>query len=248
MSADWYPGIQAFCSHWRHAPMLQQTLDTLEREFADDSDASIDAAKALVECACRLLVEELDDPAAPLKPARIRYSARRASGARHAIIAGVEHRAHFFVMTLPHSDACFAAAYPAPDTPFRRGLMRPLRSGQRVADIAKISYAGFGGTAKPALARHRRPRYQSNDYSVPVAYGHQEVWIRGYVHEVVIGCSTEIIARPVTWLVPPIYSIRRRNLGILHHHRIPFPACIRSSKSSRTARRSTQKSLPCDSR
>ena len=26
--------------------------------------------------------------------------------------------------------------------------------------------------------------------------------------------------------VPPIYSIYRRNLGILHHHRIPFPACI----------------------
>ena len=70
MRADWYPGIQAFCSHWRHAPMLQQTLDTLEREFADDSDASIDAAKALVECACRLLVEELDDPAAPLKPTK----------------------------------------------------------------------------------------------------------------------------------------------------------------------------------
>ena len=70
MRADWYPGIQAFCSHWRHAPMLQQTLDALEREFADDSDASIDAAKALVECACRLLVEELDDPAGPLKPAK----------------------------------------------------------------------------------------------------------------------------------------------------------------------------------
>ena len=70
MRADWYPGIQAFCSHWRHAPMLQQTLDTLEREFADDGDASIDAAKALVECACRLLVEGLDDPAAPLKPAK----------------------------------------------------------------------------------------------------------------------------------------------------------------------------------
>ena len=29
-------------------------------------------------------------------------------------------------------------------------------------------------------------RYRSNDYSVPVSYGHQEVWIRGYVHEVVI--------------------------------------------------------------
>ena len=30
---------------------------------------------------------------------------------------------------------------------------------------------------------------------MPVAYGHQEVWIRGYVHEVVIGCGVEIIAR-----------------------------------------------------
>ena len=30
---------------------------------------------------------------------------------------------------------------------------------------------------------------------MPVAYGHQEVWVRGYVHEVVIGCGAEIIAR-----------------------------------------------------
>ena len=33
-----------------------------------------------------------------------------------AIIAGVKYRAHFFVMTLPHSDACFVAAYPAATT------------------------------------------------------------------------------------------------------------------------------------
>ena len=38
-------------------------------------------------------------------------------------------------------------------------------------------------------------RYRTNDYSVPVAYGHQEVWLRGYVHEVVIGCGAGIIAR-----------------------------------------------------
>ena len=38
-------------------------------------------------------------------------------------------------------------------------------------------------------------RYRSNDYSVPVAFGHREVWIRGYVQEVVIGCAGEIIAR-----------------------------------------------------
>ena len=38
-------------------------------------------------------------------------------------------------------------------------------------------------------------RYKTNDYSVPVAYGHRDVWIRGYVDEVVIGCSGEVITR-----------------------------------------------------
>ena len=38
-------------------------------------------------------------------------------------------------------------------------------------------------------------RYRLNDYSVPVAYGHREVWVRGYVGEVVIGCGGNIIAR-----------------------------------------------------
>ena len=38
-------------------------------------------------------------------------------------------------------------------------------------------------------------RYKTNDYSVPVAYGHRDVWVRGYVDEVVIGCGGEVIAR-----------------------------------------------------
>ncbi len=38
-------------------------------------------------------------------------------------------------------------------------------------------------------------RYRSNDYSVPTSFGHHEVFVRGYVHEVVIACGTEIIAR-----------------------------------------------------
>ncbi len=38
-------------------------------------------------------------------------------------------------------------------------------------------------------------RYKTNDYSVPVAYGHRDVWIRGYVDRVVIGCGGEVIAR-----------------------------------------------------
>lgn len=38
-------------------------------------------------------------------------------------------------------------------------------------------------------------RYKTNDYSVPVAYGHRDVWIRGYVDMVVIGCGGDVIAR-----------------------------------------------------
>ena len=38
-------------------------------------------------------------------------------------------------------------------------------------------------------------RYKTNDYSVPVAYGHRDVWLRGYVDVVVIGCGGEVIAR-----------------------------------------------------
>lgn len=38
-------------------------------------------------------------------------------------------------------------------------------------------------------------RYRGNDYSVPVAFAHHEVQVRGYVDEVVIGCGAEIIAR-----------------------------------------------------
>ena len=35
-------------------------------------------------------------------------------------------------------------------------------------------------------------RYKTND---PVGYGHRDVWIRGYVDRVVIGCGGEVIAR-----------------------------------------------------
>ena len=38
-------------------------------------------------------------------------------------------------------------------------------------------------------------RYDRNDYSVPTAYGHRPVLVKGYVEEVVIACGTEIIAR-----------------------------------------------------
>ena len=38
-------------------------------------------------------------------------------------------------------------------------------------------------------------RYRSNDYSVPTEYGHRDVLVKGYVHEVVIVCGSQVIAR-----------------------------------------------------
>src|SRR5271168_2442493 len=38
-------------------------------------------------------------------------------------------------------------------------------------------------------------RYRGNDYSVPTQYGHRQVWVKGYVHQVVIACGSEVIAR-----------------------------------------------------
>ena len=37
-------------------------------------------------------------------------------------------------------------------------------------------------------------RYRTNDYSAPVAYGHRDVLVKGYVDRVVISCGSEVIA------------------------------------------------------
>src|SRR5947209_2310467 len=38
-------------------------------------------------------------------------------------------------------------------------------------------------------------RYRTNNYSVPTEYGHRQVLVKGYVHEVVIAHGSEVIAR-----------------------------------------------------
>jgi transposase len=38
-------------------------------------------------------------------------------------------------------------------------------------------------------------RYETNDYSIPVAYAHQRVLVKAFVWEVVIACGSEMIAR-----------------------------------------------------
>jgi transposase len=223
-----------------------------------------------------------------------------------AVIAGVEQKAHYMAIDLPHSDDCFVAAFPAETTEaFLEGHVRAfaylggvptriLYDNTKIA-VAKIlggeerlrtrsfselqSYylfadkfgrpakgndkgkvEGLGGYARrnfmvpiprassweelnarlEADCRKRRERrlrghtetigerferdraallplpaapyeacekisarvsslslvrYRTNDYSVPTQYGHRQVWVKGYVHQVVIACGSEVIAR-----------------------------------------------------
>src|SRR3954465_6173298 len=82
-----------------------------------------------------------------------------------------------------------------------RGRGHAGASGERlVRDLAALQPR----PATPFDACDRRPgrvsslalvRYERNDYSVPTAYGHRAVLVRGYVDEVVIACGAEVIAR-----------------------------------------------------
>src|SRR4051812_34058587 len=47
----------------------------------------------------------------------------------------------------------------------------------------------------PPSLRGFRPPFTRNDYSVPTTFGHRDVLVRGYVHDVVISCGAEVIAR-----------------------------------------------------
>ena len=227
-------------------------------------------------------------------------------GEARVVIGGVEQKAHFFALDLPHSDACYIRAYPAatseawvdghvhafaffgrvpqsvlydndkclvarilPDGTrkrarlfsgflshylirdrygrpgkgndkgsveglvgyARRNFMVPLpnfptwdafnlwleeQCRKRQADIlrghdetidqrlvrdleamAELPAAPFDACdqATGRVSSQALVRYKTNDYSVPVAYGHRDVWLRGYVDRVVIGCGGDIIAR-----------------------------------------------------
>jgi len=65
-----------------------------------------------------------------------------------------------------------------------------------------VALLPFPATAYDASDKHATRasslslvRYRTNDYSVPEAYGHRDVLVRGYVHEVVISCGSEVISR-----------------------------------------------------
>ena len=118
-------------------------------------------------------------------PARVTTKAMGGGGRCPAEL----HDAASPVRRLQHLEGAAARQRPA----------RPPREHRRtcVAKVEEPLPAPFDACDKQGTRVNSLSlvRYRTNDYSVPVAYGHQEVWIRGYVHEVVIGCGAGIIAR-----------------------------------------------------
>jgi Abortive infection C-terminus len=68
MTFEWCPGIREACSHWRDAPMLQQTFQAFERSLAEENDACIDCAKAIVEVICRIIVDSFHSSQNLIRP------------------------------------------------------------------------------------------------------------------------------------------------------------------------------------
>jgi hypothetical protein len=85
-----------------------------------------------------------------------------------------------------------------PAGPYRDDRTREGRRLQRdLQAMSELPPAPFASCeqATGQVSSQSLVRYQTNDYSVPVAYGHRDLWVRGYVDQVVIGCGREIIAR-----------------------------------------------------
>ncbi|NRB16489.1 MAG: abortive infection family protein [Rhodobacteraceae bacterium] len=61
------PNIYDFTRHWSSAPNVAQAFEALVLVDKADNDGVICASKAMVECACKTIVEELDDPSNPIK-------------------------------------------------------------------------------------------------------------------------------------------------------------------------------------
>ena len=207
-------------------------------------------------------------------------------GEARVIIGGVERKAHYLVLDLPHSDGCFVKAYPAETTEafldgrvsafaslggvpqsilydntklavarilgdgrrqrtraftelqshylfedrfgrpgkgndkgkvegmvgyVRRNFLVPVPSFQsfdvlnahleerclaRMDSVLRGHDETIGQRMERDLeARLSLVRHKTNDYSAPVAFGHRDVLVKGYVAEVVISCGAEVIAR-----------------------------------------------------
>jgi hypothetical protein len=110
-----------------------------------------------------------------------------------------------FLVPIPHAESFEALNARLADHCQRRLDDRLRRHTETIGERLQRDLAVFQDLPPaPYDACDRRPgrvsslslvRYKTNDYSVPVAYGHRDVLIRGYVDEVVISCGAETIAR-----------------------------------------------------
>jgi transposase len=110
-----------------------------------------------------------------------------------------------YLVPIPHA-ASFAALNERLVEVCRRRLGERLRGhSETIGERLVRDLAAFHDLpATPYVACDKKPgrvssvslvRYHGTDYSVPTAYAHREVLIRGYVNTVVISCGTEVIAR-----------------------------------------------------
>ena len=110
-----------------------------------------------------------------------------------------------FLVPIPHAESFEALNAQLADHCQRRLDDRLRRHTETIGERLQHDLAVFQDLPPaPYDACDRRPgrvsslslvRYKTNDYSVPVAYGHRDVLIRGYVDAVVISCGAETIAR-----------------------------------------------------
>ncbi len=87
-------------------------------------------------------------------------------------------------------------------------------------------------------------RFETNDYSVPVAYGHRQVLVKAFVWEVVISCASEVIARH-----PRSYEREEMIFEPLHYLRCWSRRPTPWTRRHRCRAGSYRKNLPsCDGR
>ncbi|MGH7042704.1 MAG: IS21 family transposase [Acetobacteraceae bacterium] len=122
-------------------------------------------------------------------------------------LVGFARRNHLVPVPVPHA-AGFAVLNEQLLADCRRRLGDRLRGHEATigARLARDQVCFHDLPPAPYDACDKQPgrvsslslvRYRGTDYSVPTAYGHHEVLIRGYVDAVVISCGAEIIARHV---------------------------------------------------
>ena len=72
---------------------------------------------------------------------------------------------------------------------------RMERDLEALLPLPAVPYDACNKQASRVSSLYALVRYKTNDYSAPVAFGHRDVLVKGYVAEVVISCGAEVIAR-----------------------------------------------------